>query len=65
MLLYWIDFVMTTLTTIYLSIQWFVYTDHSLPNLNQELQQRHDIDFKNECIISIVILSLFRLSHVK
>lgn len=55
MIVYWFDFVITTMTTIYLAIQWFIFTDHSTPEKN---------NFEFESILSIVILTLFRLFHV-
>ncbi|KAK4510482.1 uncharacterized protein ATC70_004912 [Mucor velutinosus] len=65
-LFYWIDFTISTITTIVFSVQWFVYTDHSLPDLedNPEEKQQHDDSFKAESIVSIVILCLVRLVHL-
>lgn len=64
---YWIDFTISTITTIVFSVQWFVYTDHSLPDVedNPEQKQQHDDSFKAESIVSIVILCLVRLIHVR
>ncbi|GAN07218.1 hypothetical protein MAM1_0153c06711 [Mucor ambiguus] len=65
-LFYWIDFIISTITTIVFSVQWFVYTDHSLPDLEDspEEKQQHDDSFKAESIVSIVILCLVRLVHL-
>jgi hypothetical protein len=64
---YWIDFLVGTATTIYLAIQWFLYTDHSLPDLanNPEETQQNDDTFKAESIVSIIFLCLIRITHVK
>ncbi|KAI8973547.1 hypothetical protein BDF20DRAFT_823192 [Mycotypha africana] len=63
---YWIDFIISTLSTVYFAIQWFVYTDHSLPDLDgkPEQQVEHDASFKMESIVSIVILCIVRLIHL-
>ncbi|KAL9557725.1 hypothetical protein PS6_001657 [Mucor atramentarius] len=65
-LFYWIDFTISTITTIVFSVQWFAYTDHSLPDVedNPEQKQQHDDSFKAESIVSIVILCLVRLTHL-
>lgn len=54
------------MTTIYLAIQWFLYTDHNLPELQDkpELKKQHDDSFKIESIVSIIFLSLIRVFHV-
>lgn len=46
-------------------MQWFVYTDHSLPELSNDPQgkQQHDEAFRIESIVSIVCLSLIRVFH--
>ncbi|KAG2230393.1 hypothetical protein INT48_004204 [Thamnidium elegans] len=64
-LFYWGDFVISTMTTIYLAIQWFLYTDHSLPELAGKLEetQQHDDTFRAESIVSIVFLGLIRVTH--
>ncbi|KAI8076475.1 uncharacterized protein B0P05DRAFT_472320 [Gilbertella persicaria] len=63
---YWFDFVVSTITTVYFAIQWFVYTDHSLAELENdpEGKKQHDDSFKAESIVSIVLLCLFRLIHL-
>lgn len=63
---YWVDFLVGTGTTIYFAIQWFLYTDHSLPDLadSPEEKQQHDDTFKAESIVSIVFLILIRFIHV-
>lgn len=63
---YWVDFLVGTATTIYLAIQWFLYTDHSLPDLadSPAEKQQHDDTFKAESIVSIVFLIMIRLAHV-
>ncbi|KAI7894244.1 uncharacterized protein EV154DRAFT_415355, partial [Mucor mucedo] len=62
---YWADFLVSTTTTIYLALQWFLYTDHSLPELadKPDETQQHDDTFRAESIVSIVILCLLRLTH--
>jgi hypothetical protein len=64
---YWIDFIVSTCINIYLAIQWFIYTDHSLPDLanDPELKQQHDDTFQAESIVSIIFLCLIRLTHVR
>ncbi|KAI8970507.1 hypothetical protein BDB01DRAFT_731792 [Pilobolus umbonatus] len=63
---YWIDMLVSTTTTIIFSIQWFVFTDHSLPELadQPEKLREHDSSFNSEKIVSIVILCLLRIIHV-
>ncbi|KAI8647354.1 Inositolphosphorylceramide synthase subunit Kei1-domain-containing protein [Parasitella parasitica] len=65
-LLYWVDFIVSTITTIVFSVQWFIYTDHSLPELENdpEQKQQHDDSFRAESIVSIVILCLVRFIHL-
>lgn len=64
---YWVDFFVGTATTIYFAIQWFLYTDHSLPDLadSPAEKQQHDDTFKAESIVSIVFLILIRFIHVR
>ena len=59
--------VMATATTIIFSIQWFVYTDHSLPDLADQPDkvEEHDVAFHTEKIVSIAILCILRIVHVR
>lgn len=52
--------------TIYFAIQWFIYTDHSLPESanDQKKKQEHDDIFKAESIVSIAILCSIRIVQV-
>lgn len=63
---YWIDFFISTLMTIYFAIQWFIYTDHSLPESanDHKKKQEHDDIFKAESIVSIAILCSIRIIQV-
>lgn len=52
--------------TIYFAIQWFIYTDHSLPESanDHKKKQEHDDIFKAESIVSIAILCSIRIIQV-
>lgn len=54
------------MTTMVFAIKWYVYTDHSLPELaNDPVKQReHDEVFRMEGIVSVVMLVTLRMVHV-
>ncbi|KAI8879462.1 hypothetical protein K501DRAFT_325515 [Backusella circina FSU 941] len=64
-LFYWLDFLISNITTIYFAVQWFVYTDHSLPELENDPEGKlqHDETFRAESIVSIVCLCVIRITH--
>jgi diacylglycerol kinase len=55
-----------TVTSIYLAVQWFAYTDHSLPELSNDPKGKlqHDEAFRIESVVSIVCLCIIRVIHV-
>ncbi|CAO3670904.1 unnamed protein product [Rhizopus stolonifer] len=63
---YWIDLLISTLMTVYFAIQWFEYTDHSLPELADDPQKKkeHDDVFKIESIVSVIILCFIRFTQI-
>ncbi|KAI7907028.1 Inositolphosphorylceramide synthase subunit Kei1-domain-containing protein [Cokeromyces recurvatus] len=65
-LFYWFDFLISTATTIYFAIQWFVYTDHNLLELQDDpvKKQQHDDAFRIESTVSIIWLCLIRVIHL-
>lgn len=63
---YWIDFVIGSLMTVYFAFQWFIFTDHSLPEIADDVDKtrQHDDIFKTESIVSITILCVIRMVQV-
>ncbi|KAL1936376.1 hypothetical protein VTP01DRAFT_510 [Rhizomucor pusillus] len=62
---YWVDCLISLVTTILFAVRWFVYTDHSLPELANDpvKQQEHDQSFQMEGFVSIALLAILRLVH--
>ncbi|ORZ26032.1 hypothetical protein BCR42DRAFT_315831 [Absidia repens] len=63
---YWVDCIISTVTTIWFATKWYAFTDHSLPELEDDLmkQKEHDDVFRMESIVSICLLVILRLIHV-
>ncbi|RCH92226.1 hypothetical protein CU097_010399 [Rhizopus azygosporus] len=63
---YWIDFVIGSLMTVYFAFQWFIFTDHSLPEIADDVDKtrQHDDIFKTESIVSITILCVIRMVQI-
>ncbi|CDS13019.1 hypothetical protein LRAMOSA05203 [Lichtheimia ramosa] len=63
---YWLDCFVSAVTTTIFAVKWYVYTDHSLPELADDpsKQQEHDDDFRMESIVSIIMLVGLRMVHV-
>ncbi|KAI8981647.1 hypothetical protein BDF20DRAFT_418006 [Mycotypha africana] len=64
-MLFWIDCLISTITTVWFAVSWFVYTDHNLPESadNPGKMAEHDIVFKLESRVSIAVLIVLRLIH--
>lgn len=65
-MIYWLDCVVSLISTIWFAVTWFVYTDHSLPELADDPEKlaEHDRVFKMESQVSILVLVILRLIHV-
>ncbi|KAI8074625.1 Inositolphosphorylceramide synthase subunit Kei1-domain-containing protein [Gongronella butleri] len=61
---YWMDCMISTATTIWFATDWYLFTDHRLPDLSPEEQLEHDHVFKMESIVSLTFLVVLRLIHV-
>ena len=63
---YWVDCLVSIITTTVFAVKWYVYTDHSLPQLADDpvKQQEHDDVFRMEGIVSIIVLVALRMVHV-
>ncbi|CAO3596573.1 unnamed protein product [Absidia cylindrospora] len=63
---YWVDCLISIATTIWFATKWYAFTDHSLPELADDLvkQKEHDDVFRMESIVSICVLVVLRLVHV-
>ncbi|SAM05874.1 hypothetical protein [Absidia glauca] len=63
---YWVDCVISTATTVWFATKWYAFTDHSLPELADDLvkQKEHDDVFRMESMVSISLLVVLRLIHV-
>ena len=63
---YWFDCIVSAATTMVFAVKWYVYTDHSLPELADDpaKQREHDEVFRMEGIVSITLLVCLRLVHV-
>lgn len=63
---YWFDCAVSLFTTILFALRWYVYTDHSLPELADDpvKQREHDQSFQMEVVVSIALLVILRLVHV-
>ncbi|KAI9314975.1 Inositolphosphorylceramide synthase subunit Kei1-domain-containing protein [Dichotomocladium elegans] len=63
---YWLDCIVSAITTAIFAIKWYVYTDHSLPELagDPAKQKEHDDVFRMEGIVSVVMLVVLYLVHI-
>ncbi|KAG0173957.1 hypothetical protein DFQ28_001539 [Apophysomyces sp. BC1034] len=63
---FWIDCLVCLGTTVWFAVKWFMFTDHSLPELADDIlkQQEHDEMFRMESIVSITLLAVLRLIHI-
>lgn len=66
-MIFWLDCFFSLVSTVWNSIEWFVNTDHSLPELADDPEKlaEHDRVFKMESEVSIFVLIVLRLVHVK
>lgn len=67
-MMFWLDCAISLFSTIWFGVAWFVYTDHSLPDHSAndpEALAEHDRSFKMESQVSIAILVILRLIHVR
>lgn len=66
-MIFWLDCLFSLISTVWNSIEWFVNTDHSLPDLADDPEKlaEHDRVFKMESEVSILVLVILRLVHVK
>ncbi|KAI9475653.1 MAG: hypothetical protein EXX96DRAFT_574092 [Benjaminiella poitrasii] len=62
---FWLDCFFSLITTIWFAVTWFVFTDHSLPELADDPEKlaEHDRVFKMESQVSIAVLVILRLIH--
>ncbi|KAI8081812.1 uncharacterized protein B0P05DRAFT_538145 [Gilbertella persicaria] len=62
---FWLDCLVSLISTIWFAVNWFVYTDHSSPELadDPEKSAEHDRAFKMESQVSIAVLIVLRLAH--
>ncbi|KAI8370998.1 Inositolphosphorylceramide synthase subunit Kei1-domain-containing protein [Blakeslea trispora] len=60
-----LDCLVSVVSTIWFAVNWFVYTDHSLPELtdNPEKLAEHDRVFEMESKVSIAVLVILRFVH--
>jgi hypothetical protein len=65
-MIFWLDCFVSSISTIWFAVTWFVYTDHSLLELADDPEKlaEHDRVFKMESQVSIVVLVVLRLIHV-
>ncbi|ORX49832.1 hypothetical protein DM01DRAFT_1325379 [Hesseltinella vesiculosa] len=61
---YWLDCLVSTASTIWFATKWYVFTDHSLPDLDPIQQNEHDNVFQMESMVSIFFLAVLRLIHI-
>ncbi|KAI8136743.1 Inositolphosphorylceramide synthase subunit Kei1-domain-containing protein [Fennellomyces sp. T-0311] len=63
---YWADCLLSMISTTLFAVKWYVYTDHSLPELADDpvKQQQHDDVFRMESIVSIIMLVVLRMVHI-
>ncbi|KAI7901206.1 uncharacterized protein BX663DRAFT_515255 [Cokeromyces recurvatus] len=62
---FWLDCFLSLITTIWFSVSWFVFTDHSLPELADDPEKLAEYNrlFKMESRVSIAVLIVLRLIH--
>lgn len=65
-MIFWLDCLVSLITTVWFAVTWFVYTDHSLPELADDPEKlaEHDRVFRMESQVSIAVLVVLRLVHV-
>lgn len=65
-MIFWLDCFVSLITTVWFAVTWFVYTDHSLPELADDPEKlaEHDRVFRMESQVSIAVLVVLRLVHV-
>lgn len=64
-MVFWLDCLVSSVSTIWFAVTWFVYTDHSLPELADDPEKlaAHDRAFKMESQVSIAVLIVLRAVH--
>ncbi|EPB90656.1 hypothetical protein PS15m_005495 [Mucor circinelloides] len=64
-MIFWLDCFVSLITTVWFAVTWFVYTDHSLPELADDPEKlaEHDRVFRMESQVSIAVLVVLRLVH--
>jgi hypothetical protein len=65
-MVFWLDCLVSSISTIWFAVMWFIYTDHSLPELADDPEKlaEHDRVFKMESQVSIAVLIILRFVHV-
>ncbi|KAG1341682.1 hypothetical protein G6F62_005009 [Rhizopus arrhizus] len=63
---FWLDSFVSILWTIWAGIAWYMYTDHSLPELENDpiKKDEHDRAFRMEKYVSIAVLVALNLVHL-
>ncbi|CAO3698683.1 unnamed protein product [Rhizopus stolonifer] len=63
---FWLDSFVSILWTIWAGMSWYVYTDHSLPELENdpEKKEEHDRVFEMEKYVSIAVLVTLNVVHI-
>lgn len=66
-MIFWLDCFVSVFSTIWFGVTWFLYTDHSLAELADDPEKMAEYDrlFKMESRVSIAVLVILRLVHVK
>lgn len=66
-MVFWLDCFISSISTIWFAVSWFVYTDHSLPEIADDPEKlaEHDRVFQLESRVSIAVLVILRLIHVR
>lgn len=65
-MIFWLDCFVSSISTIWFAVTWFVYTNHDLPELadDPEKSAEHDRVFELESRVSIAVLVVLRIIHV-
>jgi hypothetical protein len=63
---FWFDCFISVISTIWFAVAWYVYTDHSLPEIENDPAKKAEYDrlFDMEKRVSIAFLIILRLVHV-
>jgi hypothetical protein len=63
---FWLDSFISIIWTIHTGITWYIYTDHSLPELENDpaKKEEHDRVFDMEKHVGIAVLVALNLIHV-